>query len=119
MARIMIVDDAMFMRKMIGDIVKKLGHEVVGEAGDGDDAFKKYKEVTPDLVFMDITMPHTDGIEGLKLIKSTYPEAQVVMCSAMGQQWMVLDAISAGAIDFIVKPFQFDRIKETIDRVFS
>lgn len=119
MARIMIVDDAMFMRRMVGDIIRKLGHDVVGEAGDGEEAFKRYGEVNPDLVFMDITMPNTDGIQGLKMIKSTYPNAKVIMCSAMGQQWMVLDAISSGALDFIVKPFQFDRVKESVEKALK
>lgn len=114
MARIMIVDDAMFMRKIIGDIIKKIGHEIIAEAGNGEEAFKKYSEMQPDLVFMDITMPEVDGIQGLKMIKSTYPEARIIMCSAMGQQWMVIDAIAAGARDFIVKPFQPDRIEEAV-----
>src|SRR5699024_11846440 len=111
--RILIVDDAAFMRMMIKDILIKNNFEVVGEAQDGAEAVEKYKELTPDLVTMDITMPEKDGITALKEIKDINPEARIVMCSAMGQQAMVIDAIQAGAKDFIVKPFQSDRDRKS------
>lgn len=114
--RILIVDDAAFMRMMIKDILIKNNFEVVGEAQDGAEAVEKYKELTPDLVTMDITMPEKDGITALKEIKDINPEARIVMCSAMGQQAMVIDAIQAGAKDFIVKPFQSDRVIEAIEK---
>ncbi|QXE03107.1 response regulator [Terribacillus sp. DMT04] len=117
--RILIVDDAAFMRMMIKDILTKNGFEVVGEAPDGQQAVEKYKELTPDLVTMDITMPEMDGIAAMKEIKSQYPDAKVIMCSAMGQQAMVIDAIQAGAKDFIVKPFQADRVVEAITKALS
>src|SRR5690606_23066911 len=117
--RILIVDDAAFMRMMIKDILTKNGFEVVGEANDGLQAIDKYKELNPDLITMDITMPEMDGIAALKEIKKINPEAKVIMCSAMGQQAMVVDANQAGATDFIVKPFQADRViaavKETLE----
>ncbi|MDY0396374.1 response regulator [Virgibacillus halophilus] len=114
--RILIVDDAAFMRMMVKDILTKNGFEVVGEAGDGSQAVEKYKELSPDLVTMDITMPEMDGITALKKIKEINPEAKIIMCSAMGQQAMVIDAIQAGAKDFIVKPFQPDRVIEAIQK---
>ncbi|MFP7494073.1 response regulator [Terribacillus saccharophilus] len=117
--RILIVDDAAFMRMMIKDILTKNGFDVVGEAQDGQQAVEKYKELTPDLVTMDITMPEMDGIAAMKEIKSQYPDAKVIMCSAMGQQAMVIDAIQAGAKDFIVKPFQADRVVEAIQKALS
>lgn len=119
MAKVLIVDDAMFMRKIIADILRKSGHEIVAEAGNGEEAFRKYSETLPDLVFMDITMPEVSGVEGLKLIKGTHPDAKVIMCSAMGQQWMVLEAISAGALDFIVKPFQQERVQEAVKKALN
>lgn len=117
--RILIVDDAAFMRMMIKDILTKNGYEVVGEAADGSQAVEKYNELKPDLVTMDITMPEKDGIAALKEIKATNPNATVIMCSAMGQQAMVIDAIQAGAKDFIVKPFQADRVIEAIQKALS
>ncbi|MBM7598584.1 two-component system chemotaxis response regulator CheY [Virgibacillus halotolerans] len=117
--RILIVDDAAFMRMMIKDILSKNGFEVVGEAEDGAQAVEKYKELTPDLVTMDITMPEMDGITALKKIKAINPEAKIIMCSAMGQQAMVIDAIQAGAKDFIVKPFQADRVMEAIQKALN
>lgn len=117
--KILIVDDAAFMRMMIKDILSKNGFEVVGEAQDGVQAVEKYKELTPDLVTMDITMPEKDGIAALKEIKAINPDAVVLMCSAMGQQAMVIDAIQAGAKDFIVKPFQADRVIEAIQKALS
>ena len=117
--RILIVDDAAFMRMMIKDILSKNGFEIVGEAADGAQAVEKYKEMQPDLVTMDITMPEMDGITALKEIKKVNPQAKVIMCSAMGQQAMVIDAIQAGAKDFIVKPFQADRVLEAISKALS
>ncbi|MFD2208837.1 response regulator [Virgibacillus halophilus] len=117
--RILIVDDAAFMRMMVKDILTKNGFEVVGEAGDGSQAVEKYKELSPDLVTMDITMPEMDGITALKKIKEINPEAKIIMCSAMGQQAMVIDAIQAGAKDFIVKPFQPDRVIEAIQKALD
>ncbi|WP_047672845.1 response regulator [Paenibacillus andongensis] len=117
--RILIVDDAAFMRMMIRDILSKNGYEVCGEANDGAQAIEKYKELKPDLITMDITMPEMDGIQALKEIKKIEPSAKVIMCSAMGQQAMVIDAIQAGAKDFIVKPFQADRVIEAIKKTLG
>ncbi|RXZ76950.1 response regulator [Paenibacillaceae bacterium] len=117
--RILIVDDAAFMRMMIRDILSKNGYEVVGEAQDGAQAVEKYKELKPDLITMDITMPEMDGITALKEIKKLDGDAKVIMCSAMGQQAMVIDAIQAGAKDFIVKPFQADRVVEAIKKTLG
>ena len=117
--KILIVDDAAFMRMMLKDILTKNGYEVVGEAENGAKAVEKYKEVTPDLVTMDITMPEMDGISALKNIRSIDSNAKVVMCSAMGQQAMVIEAIQAGARDFIVKPFQADRVLEAVKKVIG
>ncbi|MEW9697711.1 response regulator [Paenibacillus sp. SI8] len=117
--RILIVDDAAFMRMMIRDILSKNGYEVCGEANDGAQAIEKFKELKPDLITMDITMPEMDGIQALKEIKKLEPNAKVIMCSAMGQQAMVIDAIQAGAKDFIVKPFQADRVIEAIKKTLG
>ncbi len=114
---VLITDDAAFMRMMLKDILTKNGYDVVGEAGNGNEALEKYKELKPDIVTMDITMPECDGIEGLKNIKAADASANVVMCSAMGQQAMVLEAIKSGAKDFIVKPFQADRVLEALQKV--
>ncbi|MFB5191440.1 response regulator [Alicyclobacillus fastidiosus] len=116
MAKILVVDDAAFMRMMIKDILSKNGFEVVGEAADGAQAVERYQELKPDLVTMDITMPEVDGIEALKRIRAIDPQARVIVCSAMGQQAMVIDAIQAGAKDFIVKPFQADRVIEAVQK---
>ncbi|WEK56179.1 MAG: response regulator [Candidatus Cohnella colombiensis] len=117
--RILIVDDAAFMRMMIRDILSKNGYEVVGEAQDGAQAIEKFKELHPDLITMDITMPEMDGITALKEIRKLDTNAKVIMCSAMGQQAMVIDAIQAGAKDFIVKPFQADRVIEAIKKTLG
>lgn len=114
---ILIVDDAAFMRMMIKDILTKNGYNVAGEAENGAKAFEKYNEIKPDLVLMDITMPEIDGIQALKNIKAADSNAKVIMCSAMGQQAMVIEAIQAGAKDFIVKPFQPDRVLEAVRKV--
>jgi two-component system chemotaxis response regulator CheY len=117
--KILIVDDAAFMRMMIKDILSKNGFDVVGEAADGAQAIEKFKELSPDLVTMDITMPEMDGLTSLKEIRKIDPNAKVIMCSAMGQQAMVIDAIQAGAKDFIVKPFQADRVLEAIKKTLG
>lgn len=114
---ILIVDDAAFMRMMIKDILTKNGYNVVGEAENGMKAFERYNELKPDLVLMDITMPELDGIGALKKIKGADPNALIIMCSAMGQQAMVIESIQAGAKDFIVKPFQADRVLEAVKKV--
>ncbi len=114
---ILIVDDAAFMRMMIKDILTKNGYAVVGEAENGVKALEKYNELKPDLVLMDITMPEKDGIQALKDIKASDPGAHVIMCSAMGQQAMVIESIQSGAKDFIVKPFQADRVIEAVKKV--
>ncbi|HWO77966.1 MAG TPA: response regulator [Bacillus sp. (in: firmicutes)] len=117
--KILVVDDAAFMRMMIKDILTKNGFEVIAEAENGAQAVEKYKELHPDLVTMDITMPEMDGISALKEIKKLNSDAKVIMCSAMGQQAMVIDAIQAGAKDFIVKPFQADRVIEAIKKTLG
>jgi two-component system chemotaxis response regulator CheY len=117
MASILIVDDAAFMRMMIKDILSKNGYTVVGEAENGIKAVEKYKDLNPDLVIMDITMPEMDGIQAVKQIKSLNSAAKIIMCSAMGQQAMVIESIQAGARDFIVKPFQAERVIEAVKKV--
>ncbi len=112
--KVLVVDDAAFMRMMVKDILSKNGYEVVGEAENGLKAVEKYQELKPDLTTMDITMPEMDGITAVKEIKKIDPSAKVIMCSAMGQQAMVVEAIQAGARDFIVKPFQPDRVLEAV-----
>ena len=113
---ILICDDAAFMRMMLKDILVKEGYEVIGEAVNGADGVEKYNSLKPDLVTMDITMPEMDGIAALKAIRANDPAAKVIMCSAMGQQAMVVESIQAGARDFIVKPFQKDRVIEAIKK---
>lgn len=119
MAKILIVDDAAFMRMMLKDILSKNGHTVVGEAADGNEGVAKYKELRPDIVTLDITMPEKSGIEALKEIREIDTSAKCLMCSAMGQQAMVIDAIQAGAADFIVKPFQADRVLDAINKIIG
>ncbi len=114
---ILICDDAAFMRMMIKDILTKNGYNVAGEAENGMKAVEKYKELNPDLVLMDITMPEMDGIQALKEIKKLDAGALIIMCSAMGQQAMVIESIQAGAKDFIVKPFAADRVIEAVKKV--
>ena len=114
---ILICDDAAFMRMMIKDILTKNGYNVAGEAENGLKAVEKFKELSPDLVLMDITMPEMDGIAALKEIRKLDAGAKVIMCSAMGQQAMVIESIQAGAKDFIVKPFQQDRVLEAVKKV--
>ena len=114
---ILICDDAAFMRMMIKDILTKNGYNIAGEAENGLKAVEKYNETKPDLVLMDITMPEVDGIAALKKIRGGDPNAMIIMCSAMGQQAMVIEAIQAGAKDFIVKPFQPERVLEAVKKV--
>ena len=114
---ILVCDDAAFMRMMIKDILSKNGYNVAGEAENGLKAVEKYKEVSPDLVLIDITMPEMDGIQALREIKKVDAGAKVIMCSAMGQQAMVIESIQAGAKDFIVKPFQAERVIEAVKKV--
>jgi len=117
--KVLIVDDAAFMRMMIKNIITKYGYEVAGEAENGKQAVVLYSEMKPDLVTMDITMPEMDGIESVKAIRTLDHNANIIMISAMGQQAMVMDAIQAGASDFIVKPFQQERVMQAIERVLN
>lgn len=117
MYKILVVDDAGFMRKMVQTHLTKAGYTDFIEGEDGARAVELYKENKPDLVIMDITMPNMNGIDALREIKSFDPDAKVVMCSAMGQEAMVMDAIKLGALDFIVKPFKADRIVQTVNKI--
>lgn len=119
MANVMVVDDALFMRMTIKKMLEAHGHTVVGEAGNGVEAVKRYAEIKPDIVMLDITMPDMDGVSALKRIKEIDAQARVIMCSAMGQQAMVIESIQAGAKDFIVKPFQPDRVLEAVSKVLG
>ncbi|NLK38039.1 MAG: response regulator [Epulopiscium sp.] len=119
MAKILLVDDAAFMRMMVKDTLTKNGYTDIYEAADGVQAVEKYNEVHPDLVIMDITMPNMDGLEALKAIRTIDANASVVMCSAMGQEAMVIEAIKSGAKDFIVKPFKPDRILKTVTTILG
>jgi len=116
---VLLVDDAAFMRMMLKDILTKNGYEVVGEAENGVKAIEKYKELKPKLVILDITMPEMNGIDAAKGIKAADPGALIIMCSAMGQQAMVIESIQAGARDFIVKPFQAERVLEAVKKVIG
>ena len=118
MAKILVTDDAAFMRMMLKGILTKYGH-VIEEAVNGRDMIDKYKSFQPDVVTLDITMPVMDGLEGIKELKKLYPSAKVIMCSAMGQQAMVIEAIQSGASDFIVKPFEPDRVMAAINKVLN
>jgi two-component system chemotaxis response regulator CheY len=119
MPSVLIADDAAFMRMMIKNILTDAGYEIVGEAENGTVAVSKYRELKPDLTTMDITMPEMDGLAALKEIRDQDPEARVVMCSAMGQQSMVIESIQAGARDFIVKPFQPERVLEAVQKALA
>ena len=110
MARVLVVDDAAFMRKMVSDALTKGGHEVVGEGANGAEAVTLYQELSPELTTLDITMPEKDGLQALKDIIALDPTARIIMCSALGQESKVLEAVKAGAKDFVVKPFQPERI---------
>ena len=119
MARVLVVDDAAFMRKMVSDALVKGGHEVVGEAGNGNEAVARYQELRPEVTTLDITMPEKDGLAALKEIIALDPSARVIMCSALGQESKVLESIKAGAKDFVVKPFQPDRVIEAVGKALG
>lgn len=119
MYRILIVDDAMFMRQSLAMLVKEIGIEVAGFGENGFDAIEQYDLLKPDLVTLDITMPEMSGIEALKVIKNNHPEAKVLMVSAMGQQSIVIEAIQAGAKGFIVKPFKKESVESSINKLLS
>ncbi|MDR3706833.1 MAG: response regulator [Capsulimonadaceae bacterium] len=116
---ILVTDDALFMRVMLKTILVGAGYSVTLEAGNGQEALALYRANKPDLVLMDITMPVMDGLTAVKEIKKEFPESKIVMCTAMGQKTMVVDAIRAGAKDFIVKPFQADRVLESVHKVIG
>lgn len=117
--KVMIVDDTAFMRMIMRSIIEELGHEVIAEASNGLEAVNMYHSFRPDLITMDITMPEMDGVSAVKKIKTMDASAKIVMCSAMGQREMVLDAIRNGASDFVVKPIQKERVSEAIQKVLS
>jgi two-component system, chemotaxis family, chemotaxis protein CheY len=120
MARtVLICDDAQFMRTMLGEILRQADFEVVGEAGTGAEAVERFRELRPNLVTMDIVMPDMGGIDAVRSIVGEFPDARILMCSAMGQQALVIEAIQAGARDFVVKPFQPSRVLEAVQRVIS
>ena len=119
MARVLIADDAAFMRMMIKNILTQNGHEVVGEAANGAEAVVKHADLNPDVTTMDITMPEKDGIAALKEIIELDPNARVVMCSALGQESKVLESIKLGAKDFVVKPFKPDRVIEAVGKALG
>ena len=119
MARVLVVDDAAFMRKMVSDALTKGGHEVVGEAGNGIEAIAQYQALQPEVMTLDITMPEKDGLAALKEIIAFDPGARIVMCSALGQESKVLESIKAGAKDFVVKPFQPDRVIEAVGKAMA
>ena len=119
MARVLVVDDAAFMRKMVSDALTKGGHEVVGEAGDGVEAVARFQELRPEVTTLDITMPEKDGLAALKDIIELDPSARVVMCSALGQESKVLESIKLGAKDFVVKPFQSDRVLGAVAKALT
>jgi two-component system, chemotaxis family, chemotaxis protein CheY len=118
-ASVLICDDAIFMRKMISDILSEAGYRVVGQAANGVEAVEMYRNLKPDLVTMDIVMPDMGGIDAVREIVKDDPDARILMCSAMGQQALVIEAIEAGAKDFIVKPFQPSRVLEAVQRVLG
>jgi two-component system, chemotaxis family, chemotaxis protein CheY len=117
--RVLICDDAIFMRTMIADILKQAGFDVIGEAETGAQAVTRFRELRPDLVTMDIVMPDMGGIDAVREIVREAPEARILMCSAMGQQALVIEAIQAGARDFVIKPFQPSRVIEAVKRVLA
>lgn len=119
MAKVLIIDDASFMRLSLKSMLERNGFEVVGEAENGEVGVVKYKEIKPDIVTMDVTMPKMDGVQTLKLIREFDPKARVVMVTAMGQEQIVKQAVLSGAKSFIVKPFKEDRLVETLNKVLS
>jgi two-component system chemotaxis response regulator CheY len=116
---VMLVDDAAFMRMMLKDILANSGYQVVSEAENGAVAVEKYADVKPDITIMDITMPEMDGLQAVKEIRAIDPQAKIIMCSAMGQQAMVIEAIQSGAKDFVVKPFQPERVLEAVAKALK
>src|SRR2546429_8509799 len=118
-ARVLVVDDAAFMRKVLGDALASGGHEVVGQASNGAEAVERFQELRPELTTLDITMPEKDGLAALAEIMAIDPAARVVMCSALGQESKVLESIKLGAKDFVVKPFQAARVLETIGKALA
>lgn len=116
MARILVVDDAAFMRRMVIDVLESGGHEVVGEAGNGNEALERFRALAPDVTTLDITMPEKDGLTALREIMAADPGARVVMCSALSQESKVLEAVRAGARDFIAKPFQAQRVLAAVEK---
>ena len=119
MARVLVVDDAAFMRKVVSDALTSGGHEVVGEAGNGNEAVARYQELQPELTTLDITMPEKDGLAALAEIISINPGARVLMCSALGQESKVIESIKLGAKDFVVKPFQPDRVLDAVAKALA
>jgi two-component system chemotaxis response regulator CheY len=119
MARVLVVDDAAFMRKMVTDALTGGGHEIVGEAANGAEAVQRFQELRPDVMTLDITMPEKDGLAALKEIIAVDPGAKVIMCSALGQESKVLESIKLGAKDFVVKPFQADRVLSAIEKALG
>jgi two-component system chemotaxis response regulator CheY len=119
MARVLVVDDAVFMRKVVSDALVKGGHEIIGEAANGQEAVDRFQELKPEVMTLDITMPEKDGLAALKEIIAMDPQARIVMCSALGQESKVLEAIKAGAKDFVVKPFQPDRVLSAIEKAVA
>jgi two-component system chemotaxis response regulator CheY len=119
MARVLVVDDAAFMRKMVTDALSGGGHEIVGEAANGAEAVQRFQELRPDVMTLDITMPEKDGLTALKEIIAVDPGAKVIMCSALGQESKVLESIKLGAKDFVVKPFQADRVLSAIEKALG
>lgn len=117
--KILVVDDAPFMREMIKDIIKSLGHEIVGEATNGQEAIDKYQELKPDLVTMDLVMPEFSGIDGLKGIKANDPKAKVIMITAIDQRESLVEAIEIGAADFVVKPFDDERVISAVSKALG
>jgi two-component system chemotaxis response regulator CheY len=117
MKRVLVADDASFMRQMIRDIIEPEGYEVIGEASDGVEVVEKFRELHPDIVMMDIVMPKRSGIDAVRAIREKDPSAVVVMCSALGQETLVMEALQAGARDFIVKPFKPDAVVSTLAKV--
>jgi two-component system chemotaxis response regulator CheY len=119
MARVLVVDDAAFMRKMVSDALTGGGHEIVGEAANGLEAVQRFQELRPDIMTLDITMPEKDGLSALKEIIAVDPGAKVVMCSALGQESKVLESIKLGAKDFVVKPFQVERVLSAVEKALG
>lgn len=118
MAKILVTDDSMFMRNMIKTMIASEGYETC-EAGNGKQMLEVYEKELPDVVTLDITMPEMDGLEALRLLRKKHPDAKVVMCSAMGQQAMVIEAIQAGAVNFLVKPFEKEKVLESLHKIIG